>query len=300
MPTENLPAFVPEAADQENPLVPVRLEALDAIERSRIDLQLEAARHNPRPPLEVIERRIHERTTRRVEIAELCYYTLPRYDKDTQKTKFIHGASVKLARIALSCWGNTIAGARTVGNDGKIVRAYGICWDLEINNQQFSEVQRRIVDKAGRPYSYDMQIQTAMAANAIAKRNAILDVLGDDISGPTYLACMKVVAGTASDLIDRRDRIMKWFSVRGVKYEQLLQLLEKDAIDKVDQDDVAYLSGVANAIKDKEITMEEAFGAAAEETPGARKGKLRELRDERRAQKAAEAAGKPAEKEDKS
>lgn len=288
MPSDNLPVIMPQGP-QENPLEVVPLETIEIMERSRIDMQIAAAQHHPRPEVEVIEMRITKRAARRKDIAELCYYSLPRYDKESQKNKLIHGASIKLANISLGCWGNTLSGAQTIGNDGKVIRARGICWDLETNNQKFVEVGRRIIDKHGRPYSYDMQVQTAGAANSIAVRNAILQVLGDDIFTPAYLKCMEVVAGSAKDLIERRDKMLKWFGFRGVKYDQLFELLEKSGVDELDVDDVAYMSGIANAIKDKEITVEEAFHITPEEErkSGGKKGYLRQLRDERKAQKAA-------------
>ena len=276
----------------DNPLEVVPLETIEVMERSRIDLQLDAAQARPRPPIEVIERNITQRVARRKDIAELCYYSLPRFDKDSGKNKLIHGASIKLANISLGEWGNTLSGAQTIGNDGKVVRARGICWDMQNNNQKFVEVGRRILDKHGRPYSYDMQVTTAAAANSIAERNAILKVLGDDIFTPAYLECMKVVAGSETDLIERRDKMLKWFSFRGVKYDQMLALLEKASVDQLDVDDVAYMSGIANAIRDKELTVEEAFTVTTDASPEGRKSYLRQLRDERRAQREAAARQK--------
>lgn len=285
--TEKLPAAILPDTEADNPLVPVPLEALDALERSRIDLQIAAARRNPRAAISVIEKRIRERVTRRADVAALMYYSVPRFDKESGGNKLITGASVKLANTSLGEWGNTLSGARTVGNDGKVIKAYGICWDLESNNQKFTEVQRRIIDKNGRPYSYDMQIQTAGAANSIAERNAILKVLGSDLYEPLVADCIKVVAGTASDFTERRDKALKWFNLRGIKYDQILELLDKDAIDKLEAEDVAYLSGLANAIKDKEITVEEAFPRAdSGELPS--RVKLRDKLLARRAEKTEE------------
>lgn len=282
-------AMVP-AGPADNPLAPVPVEVMDAMERSRIDLQISAARRNPRPDIAVIEKSIHRRATRRADIAELCYYSLPRFDKETGKNKIITGASIKLANIALGEWGNTLSGARTVANDGLVIKAYGICWDLQTNNQKFAEVQRRIVDKHGRPYSYDMQIVTAQAANSIAERNAILKVLGDDLYVPILNDCMKVAAGTAGELVERREKAMRWFSTRGVKYEQILQLLEKGSVEQLDSEDVGYLSGLANAIRDKEISIQDAFAAQAEGDEQSPKQSLRDKLLARRAEKAAKEA----------
>jgi hypothetical protein len=290
MSSDDLPAIMPQGPP-DNPLEVVPLETVEIMERSRIDMQISAANRKPRPDIEVIEARITKRAARRVDIAGLCYYSLPRFDKDSGKNKLIHGASIKLANISLGEFGNTLSGAQTIGNDGKVIRARGICWDLQTNNQKFVEVGRRILDKHGRPYSYDMQVTTAAAANSIAERNAILKVLGEDIFTPAYLECMKVVAGTNKDLIERRDKMLKWFSFRGVKYDQMLALLDKSAVDQLDVDDVAYMSGIANAIRDKELTVEEAFNVPADEErkSGGKRGYLRQLRDERKAQKEAAA-----------
>jgi hypothetical protein len=264
------------------------------MDRSRIEMQITAARTHPRPAIDVIERQIQARATRRPEIAEKCYYSVPRGGE------IVHGASIKLANIALSCWGNTLSGALTTLNDGKIIKATGFCWDLEINNQKYTEAQRRIVDRHGRPYSYDLQIQTANAAISIAERNAILKVLGSDITDPIYQQCIKVVAGSSKDLAERREQAMKWFAVRGVKYDRILAVLEKSSVDQLDVDDVAYLRGLANAIVDKTITIADAFNAPAEGTadaPARHKDKIRAMADERRAERQAEAEKQQAQAE---
>lgn len=279
MPNELIPA------EDHNPLEPVQLDVLSVMDRSRIEMQITAARANPRPAIDVIERQIRARATRRPEIAELCYYSVPRGGD------MIHGASIKLANIALSCWGNTLSGALTTSNDGKVIKATGFCWDLEINNQKYTEAQRRIVDRHGRPYSYDLQIQTANAAISIAERNAILKVLGSDVTDPIWEECMRVVAGSTKDLAERRETAMKWFAVRGVRYDNLLRLLEKSSVDQIDVDDVAYLRGLANAIVDKTITIAEIFNApaAAEGDRDSRhKDKVRAMAEERRAARQAE------------
>ena len=285
---DNLPAIMP--GPQDNPLEVAAPETVELMERSRIDKQLSAARSNPRPDIEVIEKEITRRVARRAAIAELCYYSLPRFDKESGKNKLIHGPSVKLANIALGLWRNTLSGSQTIGNDGRVVRARGICWDLENNNQKFVEAARRIIDKHGHPYSYDMQVVTAAAANSVAERNAILKVLGDDVYTPAYQECMKVVAGGNKDLVERRDKMLKWFTFRGITYDQMLGLLDKSAVDQLDVDDVAYMSGIANAIRDKEFSVEEVFNIPEEEErkSGGKKGYLRQLRDERKAQKQGE------------
>jgi hypothetical protein len=111
-----------------------------------------------------------------------------------------------------------------------------------------------------------------------------------------------VVTGGASTLQVKRDKLFARFYSMGVKKDQILAVLGKESTESVDLEDLAMLIGLGTAIKDKELTVEEAFTipAAEGEAGPAIKVKLSaRLKAEREKRAAAAAATQPPEKEDK-
>jgi hypothetical protein len=283
-------------AESENPLLPLAPHALELIERAQIDTQISTAKKYPRPELPTIRAKILSFATLDEETAEGCFYTLKRLDGRTQETKLIQGPSVRLAEIAVACYGNLRVGARIIDNDGRKVTSQGVCFDLENNVMFSSEVQRRITGRDGRTFSEDMQIVTANAANAIAFRNAVFKVVPLALITPVYEECRKVATGSAATLAQKRDKVFKRFHAMGVDQDRILRVLGKESVESVDLEDLANLIGLGTAIRDREITAEEAFRPPApeESEPGAPRVKLRDRLAARRAEK--RAAEAPAEK----
>jgi hypothetical protein len=285
--SSDLPAIMPNA-ESENPLVPVAPATLELLERAQIDVQIATAKKWGRPELPKIREKIQSFATDE-ETAERCFYTLKRFDAATKETKLIQGPSVRLAEIAVVCYRNIWAGARTTDNDGRKVTSQGVCWDLENNVRIFSEDIRRIIHKDGRPYSEDMQIMAAKACNAIARRNAIFQVIPMALIAPVYEECKRVAVGDASTMQVKRDKIFKRFYSMGVEQDQILRVLGKESLESVDLEDLGNLIGLGTAIRDHEISIEEAFALPADEEGQAApvKSRLRDLRDARRVEKIA-------------
>lgn len=273
----------------ENPLVPVAPAALEVMERAQIDVMIAAAQRRPRPEIAKIRQRMLSYATVDEETAESCIYTLKRWDAEAQEYKFIQGPSIRLAEILTVCWQNLRAGARTIDNDGRKVTAQGLCFDVENNVLMFAEVSRRITHKDGRTYSEDMQLVTAAACCSIAKRNAVFQVVPFALIKPVYEDIKKVVTGNVSTLTTKRDKVFKRFYSLGVDKEKILAVLGKESLESVDLEDVSLLIGLGTAIKDKELTIEEAFRIPGEEDqeeagPPVKK-KLRHRLETMRAQK---------------
>ena len=79
------------------------------------------------------------------EVAASCYYTVPRAGKN------ITGASIRLAEICSSFWGNMQSGTRVISNNGKSIVVEGWCLDLETNARVSHEISRGIITKDGKP-----------------------------------------------------------------------------------------------------------------------------------------------------
>src|SRR5689334_11587126 len=83
----------------------VEPSAMEAIQRAEIDVQIATAKRYPRQ-LSLVKSHMMSFATLDQETAEACFYNLPRGGKNIQ------GPSVRLAEIAVSCYGNLRAGSR--------------------------------------------------------------------------------------------------------------------------------------------------------------------------------------------
>jgi hypothetical protein len=225
---------------------------LDVIIKSEIDIQISTAKAYPRS-LKAFKSKALSMATLDMQTAEMCFYTLPRGGKT------IEGPSVRLAEIVLASWQNIRAAARIIGNDRKTITAQAICHDLENNVSITIEVKRRITDKNGRTYNEDMQVVTGNAACAIALRNSIFKVIPMAYTKELYDQIKKVAAGDVATLEERRIKALKHFKDMGVGYDRIYAVLGVQSDVDIDQDGLLKLIGLANALRDGDTTLEEAF-----------------------------------------
>lgn len=227
-------------------------ESLAALTRSEIDVQIATAKQYPRNLARVLGN-IETLATMDEEVAGSCFYTLRR------QGKVIEGASVRMAEIIASSWGNLRVQARIVGNDGKMITAQGVCHDLESNYAVSAEVKRRITDKNGHTFSEDMQVVTGNAACAIAMRNALFKVVPAALVKKVIDKAKKVSLGESMTLETSRAKMLQYFKTIGVEEKQILDYLSIEKVDEINIDMVIELRGLANAIKEGTTTAKEAF-----------------------------------------
>lgn len=251
--------ITPEVMPQES--------ALATIIKAEIDTQIATAKAFPRS-LKIFMDKMLSMATVTQTVAESCTYALPRGGKT------LKGPSVRLAEIVGSSYGNIRYGARVIFNDGKHVTAQGICHDLESNTFASVEVKRSIMqneykwneatkksERTGKmiPMTEDMQVVTGNAACSIALRNAIFKVVPAALIQDAYEKIQEVARGTAETLIARRDKAIKFFTDKGIKREQIAQVLGLQKVEDIDLDDLVTLTGMKSAFTNNESTMEELF-----------------------------------------
>jgi hypothetical protein len=187
--------------------------------------------------------------------AEENVYALPRGGKP------VRGASIRLAEIIQTQWGNNRVWSGVVSTDrvNKWVTAVGIFFDLEKNTCITKQSSRRISDKNGRIFSDDMIITTQNAACSIAQRNAILAGVPRTVWRKAYEMCEQVLAGDIATLVERRDKAFKAFAAFGVKPEQICAVLDVKNIDGITLEHMPTLIAMHTAIKSGEATVEELF-----------------------------------------
>jgi hypothetical protein len=234
--------------------------AMEAQERAQIDVQIATARRYPRDIVKAREKMLSFAKLDQ-DTAQSCFYTLKR------QGKVIQGPSIRLAEIALSCYGNIRGAARVIDNDGRKITCQGVCIDLENNVAISMEVQRRITNSEGYTYSDDMQIVTANAGSAIALRNVVFKVIPRALIDPVYEAAMDYAIGKGRPQAERWQRAVNAFQGMGVFPDQMLKFVKKTDPLKVTDEDFKQLLGLHTALKDGEITIESAFSDEATEPP---------------------------------
>ncbi len=223
-----------------------------AIEQVEIESQIATAKRYPRD-IAVFKDKLMTMANLDQETAEGCYYAMPRGGKA------VDGPSVRLAEIALSCYGNCIAEADVLNEDDKFIYAMGQCRDLENNIAVRVKVRRRITNKKGQRFNDDMIAVTANAACAIALRNAIFKIVPGAYLKPVFEKCKETAVGKAMSLANRRAGVIKRLLQFGVTEDRILYVISRKSIEEVTFDDVAMLIGLGTAIKDGDTTVEEAF-----------------------------------------
>lgn len=224
-------------------------------DKAAIDVQISTAKAYPRNIKKSIENAIAIVGIDQ-ETAKTCTYSVPRGGKP------ITGPSVHLAKILAQVWGNMRIEAKVVSIDARQVTSEAICFDLENNLAIKAQVKRSIVGKSGR-FSDDMITVTGNAANSIALRNAILSVIPRAIVDKVYNTAKQAITGDISDATKLTAKKKQVFDGLKDAYEvtekEALVAIGKASLANVTGDDLVILIGIAQAIKDGDTSVEQAF-----------------------------------------
>lgn len=233
---------------------PVPMEAsasvVELLNRSEIDTQIATAQRYPRS-IALFIKESKSLVSLSAEVAGECSYALPRGGKT------ITGPSARFAEIIASCWGNSRAGARVVGEDQRFVTAQGVFHDLQRNLAITYETQRRITDKHGKTYQDDMIGVTANAACSIALRNAILKGIPKAFWNEIYKAAVATAKGDVKTLPQRREAALEAARQIGFSDHDLFKLLSVRGKADIDLDKLFELSGILTAINEGDTTKTE-------------------------------------------
>ncbi len=232
------------------------LESLGATERATIDSMVATAKTYPRSIKRAVDNSIAV-VTLNVESAKVCSYALPRGDKQ------IIGASVHLARILAQNFQNLRCESKIIDITTTQVVSQATCLDLENNYGVRVEVRRSIIGKHGR-FNEDMIVVTGNATNAIAYRNAVLAVIPKPIIDAVYNAAQNTITGDISDeqkLIARRTELVEQFKADyGATEAEILKLVGKGAVEGIKRDEIVFLIGIRQAIRDGDTNTDSVFG----------------------------------------
>jgi hypothetical protein len=245
-------------------------DALRALQSGEIDSQIATANKYPRS-ITQFSQDIITHATLTPEVAGSMYYRLPRGKDDSGKTKFIEGASIRMAEVAASSYRNLRFGSRIISVDEKFITAYAFCHDLEKNIACAVEVRRRITysDKGGRPgarYNDDMIGVTGAAAAAIALRNAIFKVIPLAYIHPALEQAKETFLGKNRPISERRKSAMEYWLKAGATEAEIFHALGIKGIEDMGNEELLSLIGMYQAIKAGELTFEAAIKGPREDT----------------------------------
>lgn len=240
--------------------------AVESMERAQIDIQIATAKRYPKHTtlanIGEVKQRMLNFATLDTETAEGCFYKLPRGGKT------IEGPSVRLAEIAITCYGNIMVGSRVVEvvttGDNPHVTIQATAHDLEHNVRVLIEKRRRITKKKNRDVIDEDDINLATNAGAaIAFRDAAFKVVPMALIKPVMEQAKKVAIGDASTLSERRSKAMDSFAKMGVQPARVFAKLGKAKIDDIDLADLETLIGLHTAIREGTVSVDDAFAVSS-------------------------------------
>lgn len=237
--------------------------------RAEIDSQVATAKAYPRD-LERCFAKAIKTACFNQRIAQSCIYSKPVDGKQ------MTGASIRLAEIMISAWGNMHCSTRLTKNDGKFIAVEGIIIDRETNVIYCESVERSIMTSAKpgkdgkartpRQYSYDMQQNTAAAAASIALRKAAFRLFGKEFVEVIYeaaravaLGAEKAVTGETQSFEVTRTKAIEQFAKNGIPPMKIFEYFGVSTIEELDMSCLETMVGIKNAIMDKTLAKENAF-----------------------------------------
>ena len=228
------------------------------MERAEIESAIATAKKYPRS-IKKFQQNLLAMATIDPQTAGACFYSVPRAGKR------IEGVSIRLAEMAMICFGNIAVDGDIVGEDAERCYAVGTCRDLENNVLVRQKVGSRILNKDGKRYNSDMINTTQAATVSKAMRNAITRIVPRSIINPILDKCKEVAVGKAQDFQKRRTQVMDGLVKMGADLIDILDSLDRSSIEDVDGDDLLHLIGIGTAIHDGNQSVENAFPKS--ETP---------------------------------
>ena len=230
----------------------VKPVAASPMEIAEIETQIATAKRYPRD-IAKFKNTLEQLCCTDRETAELCIYAVPRGGKTLQ------GPSVRLAEMALSCYGNCAVDSAVTTEDETHIHAHAQIRDLENNIAVRIGVSRRIVDKDGNRFSPDMVTSTANAAVSLAFRNAIFKAIPAVFLRPIFNRIRQVAVGQAKSLAARRSDVLGRLQKMGVSQERALAAVGRERVTDVTADDVAQLIGLGTRLHEGTLDLDEAF-----------------------------------------
>lgn len=247
---------------QTNELEVIPPSALEAITRGEIDTQIRTAKQFPRSMKSFIQRAT-DMATSHVDIAESFIYVRPVGKKDG-KMQYAEGLSVRAAEIIGATYGNLRVGSMIIEQTDRHVVTRGFAHDLESNFASTSENKEPTVTKDGKPFSEAMRSVIAKASLAKARRDATFQVVPKALCRPIETAARALIAGDAKSLDERRASAVSYLQRLKIDMGRIWSALGIKGEEEITSEILLTLTGIRNAIRDGDTTIDDAFPVPGE------------------------------------
>lgn len=221
-----------------------------ATHAAEINQQVATAKAYPRS-IERAKREAYALATMDVPTAESCSYALKK-----GKT-VITGPSIRFAEIIAYAWGNLRVDDEILGEDGDFIVSRATAFDLERNYASRSTVRRRIVDRDGKRYATDTIQSTGQAASAIARRNAIFDVIPAVLVSAVYDQVLKVAEGDEKTFGRRLEEWLAWWKKEyDLSSDEACALVEAEGPGDVRSHHLRIWAGMRTSLHEGRTTIQ--------------------------------------------
>lgn len=263
--------------EQSVEVVVAPLNAIEMMERASIDIQIATAHQYPRFTKQnggyraflsdCIDMACSDDQT-----AESCIYRRPvGKDYNTGEQTYAEGESIRFAEIVASRYGNLRIKASVIENTDRYVKVMGMGHDLESNYAVQVEVVESTVKKNGQPFDERMRLVVLKAALAKAKRDATFQVVPKAICKPIIAAVRNVIAGNQRPLTERRAAVAQWLSKLSIDNNRVFTALGVSGLEEIGNEQLEILTGLRTAIKEGDVTLDEAFPVVTTPPPSPKK-----------------------------
>jgi hypothetical protein len=223
-----------------------------AIQKMELDTQIVTAKQYPRD-IEKFKKTALEIIKSNPDIAAECNYSR------TIGDDIVEGPSIRLAEIVASTWGNLRVDCKVKNVGEKVVTLEAVCHDLESNLAIRIETTRQIWSKKYGRYSENMIQTTGMAGISIVFRNSIFKVVPHGFTNYLRNEAKKVAMGGAALVDEKKEIWLQHFEKSGIDRTRIFAKFKVNSINEMTPDNFHTLSGIANALRDNQTTMENEF-----------------------------------------
>jgi len=232
-------------------------EIVTYLEKAAVDVQVATAKAYPRDRQKAMQAIVAEALMD----SESMVYTLRYRDRESGETKVVKGPSIRLAEIIMQNWGNLRVWATVIESRPEYIRARGSAWDVQTNAWGNEEVIVPTLDRHGKPLHDRLRIIYQQVAISKALRNAILRVIPRSVVNTVMQAIERQQPVTPKAIAGIRD----WLRRVGVSEAVACRVVGAQSLDNLTPAQLSTLRGIYAAIRDGEMTVEEAFAAEVSE-----------------------------------
>lgn len=242
-----------QVVDPEPQLV-VPTDVVQQLERAQVDIQVATAHAYPRQREVVLKAIVNEA----LQEPDKMLYVLKFKNAQTGREEIVEGPSIRLAEVIAQNWGNLRIAAHVTEVRPEYVRAEALAWDLQTNACVKEEVTQPTIDRSGKPLRERQRIIYQQVALSKAIRNAVLRIVPRSVVNVVIAAVKRTAQVDAKTIA----KLKAWLDSIGVSEAAACRVIGAPSLNAMTPEQLNTLRGIYNAIKEGDMTPQEAFDLA--------------------------------------